>query len=576
MRLCCILALAASVALSQGCSAPAQEESRSGSAIRLNQVGFLPDGPKVAVIASQQASDSFVVQTSTGLQVFAGRLSEPTRSVSTDESVRLADFSPISEPGTYQVVVEPLEASHPFDVRSDIYMDVATVTAKALYFNRASTALPEQYAGLWARRAGHPDTAVIVHPSAATSRRPAGTSVDSPGGWYDAGDYNKYVVPAAFTSYYLVAAFEAAPLTVEQIDLSIPESGDAVPDILDEAVWNLRWMLTMQDEDGGVYHKLTHAAFSGVVMPDAALADRYVVMKSTAASLTFAASMAQAARVLAEFRNELPGLADSCEAAAHFAWQWAVDNPDAYFRQGALNELYDPDLTTGAYGDDKLGDEWHWAGIELFLLTGDRTYYPVERPDQPETPYWQRSVSLLGDLSLARLAGETETGDQHSRIVVTVADAELAVQESSAYRVPVERDEDFYWGATGTAAAKAGVLLQAYRITGQSHYRDAAINMLDYLLGRNGTAYSFVTGLGERSPRHIHHRPSEADGVDQPVPGWLVGGPGAVGVQDCPEYPSDVRARHYLDAWCSYSTNEITTYWNAPLTYAAVMLQAGG
>jgi endoglucanase len=64
--------------------------------------------------------------------------------------------------------------------------------------------------------------------------------------------------------------------------------------------------------------------------------------------------------------------------------------------------------------------------------------------------------------------------------------------------------------------------------------------------------------------------------VDQPVPGWLVGGPGAVGVQDCPEYPSDLRALHYLDAWCSYSTNEITTYWNAPLTYAAVMLQAGG
>ncbi len=118
-----------------------------------------------------------------------------------------------------------------------------------------------QEAGLWTRSAGHPDTAVQIHPSAATASRPAFSTIRSPGGWYDAGDYNKYVVNSGISTYTLLALYEHAAPFMSALTTQIPESGNTLPDVLDEALWNLRWMMSMQDpEDGGVYHKLTNAA----------------------------------------------------------------------------------------------------------------------------------------------------------------------------------------------------------------------------------------------------------------------------------------------------------------------------
>src|SRR5690606_4601775 len=139
----------------------------------------------------------------------------------------------------------------------------------------------------------HPDTEVEVHASAASADRPAGTVISAPRGWYDAGDYNKYIVNSGISTWTLLAALEHFPTFWRQRDVNIPESGDAVPDLLDEARWNLLWMLDMQDPaDGGVYHKLTTLRFGGMEMPERDTARRYVVQKTTAATLDFAAVMA--------------------------------------------------------------------------------------------------------------------------------------------------------------------------------------------------------------------------------------------------------------------------------------------
>ncbi|HCD52991.1 MAG TPA: cellulase, partial [Balneolaceae bacterium] len=125
---------------------------------------------------------------------------------------------------------------------------------------------------------------VMVHAAAATGSRPEGTIISSPKGWYDAGDYNKYVVNSGISTYTLLFAYEQFPEFFKNQDLNIPESKNDLPDILDEALWNLEWLLTMQDEDGGVYHKLTTANFEGMVMPHEATNQRYVVMKNTGAT----------------------------------------------------------------------------------------------------------------------------------------------------------------------------------------------------------------------------------------------------------------------------------------------------
>ena len=133
---------------------------------------------------------------------------------------------------------------------------------KGFYFQRVSTPLESKYAGPWARPAGHPDDKVEVHPSATSTQLPAGTIISSPGGWYDAGDYNKYVVNSGITMGTLLSAYEDFPAYFDTLNTNIPESGNRLPDILDEVLVNLRWMLTMQDPgDGGVYHKCTNASF---------------------------------------------------------------------------------------------------------------------------------------------------------------------------------------------------------------------------------------------------------------------------------------------------------------------------
>lgn len=206
------------------------------------------------------------------------------------------------EPGQYVLEHDAAGVSYPFRIDHNVHHKVAAAALKAFYYNRASTALPEQYAGIWNRPAGHPDNNVILHASDVTEQRPAGFRFDSSKGWYNVGDFNKYIVNSGISTYTLMAAWEHFPEYYRLLGINIPETGNGIPDILNEARWNLDWMLTMQDpHDGGVYHKLTSANFAGMVMPHQNNVSRYAVMKSTAATLNFAAVMAVAARVYEEF-----------------------------------------------------------------------------------------------------------------------------------------------------------------------------------------------------------------------------------------------------------------------------------
>ena len=557
----------------------AQAQSDS---IRLNQVGFYPDGPKVAVAVGAEAGTFTVHAPGDPEPVLVRELGPSETWGPSAEAVRLADFSDLTEPGEYVVTVDGLGTSHPFVVSGHVHQEVARAALKAYYYMRASVPLDAAHAGRWARPAGHPDDQVRVHNSAATASRPAGTVIASPGGWYDAGDYNKYVVNSGISVGTLLLLMEQYPAYAAALDTGIPESGDGVPDLLDETLVNVRWMLTMQDEDGGVYHKLTTANFSGEVMPHRATATRYVVQKGTAATLDFAATAAQASRIVAGYDGAFPGLADSLVTAAEAAWAWARANPTVAYNQGALS---DPAISTGAYGDGTFSDEFDWAAWELYLTTGDAAYLDA-RP-VPSSPYigtpWWGGVREMGYYSLLthrdRIVGEVDI-DAVRAALLQRADAFLADREASAYGVVMGgQASQFNWGSNSNAGNQGVTLVMAYQLTGDRRYLDAALSNLDYLLGRNATGYSFLTGYGGRTPRHIHHRPSEADGIADPVPGLLAGGPHAGG-QDvgpntwqCDDYRT-TPAASYVDDWCSYATNEITINWNAPLVYLAAALEA--
>jgi endoglucanase len=542
--------------------------------IKVNQVGFLPASQKLAVVPAGSAASFAVVDAATGKPVLEGELGAGAAWDVSGETVRLADFSRLRAPGRYRIKVAGLADSAPFSIDADAYRALDAAALKSYYFARAGTALLPRHAGEYARAAGHPDNQVIVHASAASVRRPAGTVISSPKGWYDAGDYNKYIVNSGITTYTLLAAYEHFPSWFDKLPLQLPESGNGLPDILNEVLWNLEWMASMQDpDDGGVYHKLTDKAFDPMEMPERARTPRYVVQKSTAATLDFAAVMAVASRVLARFDSQEPGRSARYLAAAEAAWRWARAHPAVTYRQPA-------DIATGAYGDSLLDDEFSWAAAELLIGTGKEEYRArAVQAGAPQTvPGWS-DVRMLGSMSLAyhrtRLPGTGETARARDNIVA-LADTLAARWSASPYRVSMGRS-DFVWGSNAVILNQAMMLVQAYQLTARPDYLNGAQSALDYVVGRNPLGRSFVTGFGAAPPQHPHHRPSQADGIAAPVPGWLVGGPnpGQQDRKDCAgvSYGSALPALSYLDNVCSYASNEVAINWNAPLVYMAAALQ---
>lgn len=554
--------------------------------IRLNQIGFHPQAGKKGVVVDPAATTYFIATPDLADTVFTAPLGEARPWAPAGEQARLADFSALTRPGTYVLGVPGLGVSHPFRIDPHADLDLAKGAIRAFYYQRASAVLAPANAGKWARNAGHPDNRVYIHPSAAGPGRPAGSLISAGKGWYDAGDYNKYVVNGGISTYTLLALYRHYPAFFDTLELNIPESGNALPDLLDESLWNLRWMMSMQDPgDGGVYHKLTSPDFSGFVMPEADQGKRYVVQKSVTAALDLAATAAYASRLFRKFEGPLPGFADSALSVARKAWGWARGNPTAYYNQAELNKAYAPAINTGEYGDGNASDEFFWAGMELYLATREDSFFVAAVPagNLPATfgvPGWP-NVLTLGLYSLADAAGEGFDRIDAAAVRQRLIAAATGLRDragSSAYGVGLGANE-FYWGSNSTDANQGMLLIQAFRASGDTSFLRASMDALDYLLGRNATGYSFVTGFGAKVPMFPHHRPSSSDGVREPVPGLLVGGPNS-GQQDECEYPSSLPALSYSDSECSYASNEVAINWNAPLAYLAgaleAMLGAGG
>lgn len=551
--------------------------------IKLNQEGFYPAAPKIAVVTGDVGAEKFYV-TTTNLRdtVFTGTLSAERQSEYSSTKTHIADFSLLSKKGSFVVCVPNVGNSYVFEIDNDVNRNVGIALLKGFYFQRASMPLDEKYAGKWHRSAGHPDTKVYVHPSAASAARPAGTVISTPGGWYDAGDYNKYIVNSGITMGTLFSAYEDFPGYFKSLKTNIPASGDAVPDILNEAIYNLRWMLTMQDpNDGGVYHKCTNAAFDGMVMPGVTQAKRYVVQKGTAATLDFAAVTAQASRILKSFKNELPGLADSCLSASKKAWMWALKNPEVAYNQNELNKNFEPKITTGAYGDNHFADEWMWAAAELFISTGEKNFFDTVKnhmEDKVSLPNWH-DVAMLGYYSLLRKKDHlpfytNATLETMKQRILNIANDYIQHVEPNAFQTVMGQNKyDFTWGGNSNAANQGILLINAYLLTHKKKYVDYALTNLDYLLGRNATGYCFVTGIGSKSPMNPHHRQSVSDGVTDPVPGLLVGGPNP-GMQDHCHYDFTEPETAYSDISCAYASNEIAINWNAPAVYIANAIEA--
>ena len=548
---------------------PAPSKKNQSDKIRLNQIGYYPNAVKKAVITGKTTSDTFqLLHMGTKAIPYEGTLSESVHWPLAGEEVRVADFSAFNKSGEYVLQIDGLASSYPFIIDKGVLREALLGSVKALYYQRMGVPLEEQYAGQWQRKAGHPDQQTWYHSSSGKTNG----SKASPGGWYDAGDYNKYVVNGAFSLGQLFALYEQYPEQIQDGDLNIPESGNERSDLLDELKYEMDWVLTMQDEDGGVFHKVTTKNFEPMVMPDLATSKRYIVGKGTAATLDFAAAAAQASRV---FAQEDAQYANQCLSAAERAWQWAQQHPEVVFRNPE-------DIRTGEYGDDDFSDELYWAAAELYTTTQKQVYLEYLNNNPPDFTFnvgesWNGYMRFLGMYSLlSKAALSKEMKDTLLQGLQKTANGIVETIKSNNYFQPIQK---FKWGSNSDILNAAMLLAQVHRHLPSDMYLKAVEESVDYIFGKNAVGYSFLTGFGDRSPMFIHHRQSEADGIDQPVPGLLSGGPN-LDRQDIDQVNSYPDNEFPMQSWAdhveSYASNEICLNWNAPLTYVLGFLEMEG
>jgi endoglucanase len=542
----------------------------------VNQLGYLPTGPKCATLVSGFLEPiDFDVLDEQGRTAYSGQSRpwrvrpEPTSGL----DVHLLDFSDLTTAGSF--LIRAGEAtSHRFVIDVGLYAGLARDALRFFYLQRSGCAIQESRAPGYGRPAGHAGLAPNTGDTAVPAwQGPDGESLypgwveagqfDVSGGWYDAGDHGKYVTSGALPTWQLLAAAElvrrhGAPAGLEAA-------------LLEEARWQLDWLLRMQVPPGHAYAGLAFHRVHGTVWEPPAMWPhldptlRVLHRPSTGAGLHLAAAAAQGSRILAPVD---PGYAGRLLTAAEVAYAAARDHPG----------LLAPDdhgvFGGGPYGDDDLGDDFYWAAAELWLATGS----PAYRAAMEASPYHTATLPLDGfDFDLVAAPAHLDLG---SRDLVSAAARRIVErQRLQPWGQPYAPEGPWAWGSNGRILNNLVVLGWAYEMTGEAGFLAATQSGMDYLLGRNALGQSYITGYGtdfshHQRTRHFAHDLDPA--IPPPPPGALAGGPTN---QAYPDFPDDPRLpdlppqQAYFDVSTSETTNDICVRWNAPLVWVATFLE---
>ncbi len=537
------------------------------SSIKVDQVGYPLHGPKVALV-SVPAKTFEIRRFGDGRVVFQGKMEPAQFDPDSGDTVEAADFSELHQAGEYYLQVPGVGRSWDFHVDGSVFEHAYYLAMRAFYGQRCGTAVD-----LGPEFPGYSHAACHLHGGFHPSSGVTGPRDNITGGWHDAGDYGRYMVNSGVTTGTLLWTWELFGAKIKHIELNIPETGNGTPDILNEARWNLEWMLKMQDSDGGAWHKQSSEHFPGFIPPDADTLPSEVMgtgsapYKSTCATADLAAVGAIAARVYRPFDAQFSARALD---AARRAWEWTEKYPNVTFKNP-------PGVNTGEYGDADCRDERLWAAAELWRTTGESKYHQfflsqyaqyLSHLDMPPESNWSdMSPMALEGYALSRRKDADPKAQAAIRgRLLTAAHATVASTRAHPYLMSLSTP-DFRWGSNGFAAGYGVELLIANQIAPNPDFVDAARDNLHYLLGRNTFSLSWVTQVGEHAAQHPHHRPSASTKL--PWPGLLCGGPN-VGRQDAvlAALPKDLPpAKIYADQQASYASNEIAINWQAPLVF---------
>jgi hypothetical protein len=509
-----------------------REQARKTAVIRVPQTGS--DAPSSYV----PGTNFQIIDKATGTAIHSGA---PTAfdggktDAASGDKIWWFDFSNVTAPGKYYVLDETNNfRSFSFRIANNVYNDALVAALRMLYYQRAGTDKPARYAGeAWAdgfNFAQDAQTRDFFAQNDATKEK------DLMGGWFDAGDYNKYTKWAADYVENLLLAYEENPNAFTD-DYGIPESGNGTPDILDEAKWGIAWLLKMQNEDGAV---LSVQGLKEASPPSASAATSYYGPASTTATLATAKAFAIASRI---FDSE------ELKEAALKAWQWAEANPDVIFH----NNSDDNNSKGLAAGDQELTDSWDRvenrinAAFSLYEITGEESFLKIFEDNLNALPLyaWNNFMDQYRHsqhlLYMRYLNNPNGTASMKSDMITKLKAAFaktsdfLGAYQSDGYRSFIK---SYNWGSNKYKTDYGLTFYKWNIVNSEANHKDIAEDYLHYIHGVNPFNMAYLTNANyygtSKCATSIYHswfdEKSEKWGITTnaqpgPAPGYVPGGP---------------------------------------------------
>jgi len=520
--------------------------------ILVDQFGYRPNDSKVAVLRDPQVGYNEDLSFTPGEFIEIRRVADDSVAYSAppvpwlDGAVHhqsgdkgwLLNFSDLQEPGDYYLIdVDSGESTGTFTIADDVYDEVLRAALRVFWFNRGNTEHSEELGGPWNDLAAYSGLRQDPDARAVNDKDNPATSLDLRGGWFDAGDTNKYVSFASEPVHLLLSAYQSHPELFTD-DVGIPESGNGIPDILDEVKWEIDWLERMQQPNGGVLTKVGVIDWTAHTTPSDNGGFRYYVEACSSAAISASAMFAHAALVFAEF-PELSDDATRLRERAENALNWYQEAPKRDNCDNGEVKAGDADMSVEAQAAAEVV-----ASVYLGALTGQDRYDQIiqERFDST-SPFLHNGFNSYsphhGDALLfyAKLPSAHATTQRaiEARIVELRTNSPLYGFDPDAdlYQAYMP-DGSYHWGSNRVKATIGYSNLSLDNVEGGA---DRAQSHLHYFHGVNplGVVYlSNMEGVGaERSVQRLMHfwfgQGSIYD-VDHGslfgvAPGYVVGGP---------------------------------------------------
>ena len=553
-----------------------------------SQVGYANTSEKIARVMCEKNNtivECRVVNADTKEVVLSGSTTKAKIDAAVSEKyIGMFDFSSVTATGKYYIST-PYGVSHTFEIEDQPYNEAQDAIITALYYNRCGCDLDEAIVGKnYVHTACHANAAKpakilnVLNANTGKYTFDKSKSVASDvfkGGLHDAGDYGRYVTPANQVVADCLFAYEMFKNGCTT-NVITDKQGENIADVLDEARYEMEWIMRMQNpENGGVYFRIGTSEFAGwtETPTNDSLYNSQGLLLSRESIKATAGAAGAAAQCYVVFKDIDADFANRCLTFAKKAYDFVVanENNTEYNKSTPTNDSEAGALNAGEYGSTEFYGDWYYAAAALYRATGDEAYNTKFKQiyDAKINVYGFdiRSITAysIGGAGSWNYLLNDKGDDTYQQNILAKMKSSADTHKTNSGRdkfASVLQTGGYVWGSNASISNILKNMAAVDYFSNTTTYEGVIRDVVNYFLGANPSGYSFVTGVGSKSPMQPHHRPSiyaRHNGNNPPVPGWVVGG---------------IYGKSYEDAENNYQTNEVCVYWNtSPMVAFAYVIE---